>query len=147
MAVQTLIYKNVGWNVKMAFFMAFHGFALFAGLPILVIYGVVDNAFLAGAAMAVIAAAATCVPFVRSLFGKVWVEDGVLYARNPFRTIAFQLDDVKRITTRALWQNFYVVGAVEQIGRQGWPKLIPVPGDDVEKVTKAIEDAQGRLAI
>ncbi len=84
--------------------------------------------------MVAICAVTAGVPFVRSVTGKVWVDGGTLCARNAFRTVRVPMNEVGDVSLRPLWQNFFVVAAVEQkIPTRRRPlALVPVPAEDAD---------------
>lgn len=141
-----IIYRNMRWNTPLAFYMGLRGIAVLGLGPILVINLVVSRDDLAVVSMLVVAVFASGFPFVRTLLGKVWIRDQHLYARNPFRTVRLPMSRVGRITTRALWQNFFVVAAVEkaQGGTGSSTRLVAVPASDIRTLVESLDAVRRR---
>lgn len=132
----TLLYRNAAWNIRLCVYMGARGIAL--TIPLLIpLYYVEAPA--SQAAMVAVAGLGFLVPFLRSLMGKVWLDDGRLYTRNPFCTWSVAIDDVRAVTTRALWQNFFAVAELETRARRHLAiRLVAVPARDASEVASKL---------
>jgi len=138
------MYRNMRWNVPLAFYMALRGIAVLGLVPMLVIHLVVGSDDLAVALMIVAVVLSAGIPFSRTLLGKVWVCGDTIYARNPFRTVRLPFSQIGQITTRALWQNFFIVAAVERAGHghRGSTRLLAAPSFDIEALAEKLAAAR-----
>lgn len=127
-----LIYRNLRWNVPIACYMALRGVSVIWLIPIFAVEATVVDESLGIWLMLTIVALSGGVPFARALAGRVWLEEAHLCSRNPFRTVRYPISNVGGITTQALWQNFFVVAAIEPRSglRDRSQRLVPVPASD-----------------
>lgn len=112
--------------------MAMRGLVILGLPPILLINVAVRSENLATLSMSLVAVLGAGYPFVRTLLGGVWLEGGSIRARNPFSTVSLPVGGVGCVTTRALWQNLYVVAALEDASRGpgNSTRVVAVPAVD-----------------
>lgn len=120
--------------------MGLQGAVLFGAVPAYVVRSVVAGPAGTVATVAVLAIA-FAVPFGRTVSGKVWVRDGVLRCRNPYRTVRLPVGQIGRFGHRPVGRSWHRIATVGRRGSAGLVGLLPVPWTDTDVLVQRLAAA------